>query len=112
MSRAHLLIRDARHASGLTQTALARRLGTTQSAVARLERPGSNPTMAMLERALGAAGRRLQLSSASPPSNVDETLVVSMLRMTPEERLRSFEGAYRSARAMAMAGARARGELA
>lgn len=112
MSRAPALTREARHAAGLTQTALARRLGTTQSAIARLERPGSNPTVATLERALGAAGRRLELSSAPPASSVDEALVASMLRMTPEERLRSLEGAYRSARAMARAGARARGELA
>lgn len=68
--------------------------------------------MATLERALGAAGTRLELSTAPPPSSIDETLVAGMLRMTPEERLRSFEGSYRNVRAIALAGQRARGELA
>ncbi len=112
MTRASALIRDARHGAGLTQATLARRLGTTQSAIARLERPGSNPTMSTVERVLGATGRRLELSTAPPRSSIDETLVAGMLRMTPEQRLKSFEGSYRSARAMALAGARARGELA
>lgn len=96
----------------MTQATLASRLGTTQSAIARLERPGSNPTMSTLDDALAATGHRLVMSTAPPPSSIDETLVAGMLRMTPEERLRSFEGAYRSARTMALAGARARGELA
>jgi transcriptional regulator with XRE-family HTH domain len=112
VSRVPALIRDARRAAGLTQVTLARRLGTSQSAIARLERSGSNPTVGTVERVLGAAGRRLELSTAPPPSSIDETLVAGMLRMTPEERLQSFEGSYRSARAMALAGARARGELA
>lgn len=96
----------------MTQAALASRLGTTQSAIARLERPDSNPTMGTVERVLGAAGRRLELSTAPLPSSIDETLVAGLLRMTPERRLQSFEGSYRSVRAMALAGARARGELA
>lgn len=112
MSRAATLIRDARRSAGITQAALAARLGTTQSAIARLERAGSNPTVATVDRVVGAAGKRLELSSSPLSSDVDETLIARMLRMTPEERLHSFESAYRSARAMALAGGRARGELA
>jgi uncharacterized protein len=44
------VVADARLAAGLTQTELATRLGTTQSAVARLESGGVTPTVATLRR--------------------------------------------------------------
>jgi transcriptional regulator with XRE-family HTH domain len=106
------LIRDSRRAAGLTQAELARRLGTTQSGIARLERIGSNPTVETLDRALNATGHRLALSAKPAKSSVDETLVASQLLTTPTERLESFESAYAGARELALAGARARGELA
>src|ERR1700683_442216 len=65
-------IRNARIRAGITQTELARRLGTTQSAVARLEAPDSNPTVATLERALTATGHRLLLAAARAEPGVDE----------------------------------------
>jgi transcriptional regulator with XRE-family HTH domain len=108
------LLRTARREAGLTQAELARRAGTTQSAIARMERRGANPTVAWLDRALGATGRRLQLDAAAPAtdSGVDETLTAEALRRSPAERVRHFEAGYASARALALAGARARGELA
>jgi transcriptional regulator with XRE-family HTH domain len=106
------LVAEARRGAGITQTELARRLGTTQSAIARLERPGSNPTVAQLDRAIAGAGRRLELTVVSPSGNVDESLIVEQLKLTPAERLRAFEAAYADAREIALAGARARGELA
>ena len=57
------LVRAARLGAGLTQAHLAQRLGTTQSAVARLERRGSNPRIDTIARALEACGRRLDLRS-------------------------------------------------
>lgn len=106
------LIREARLSAQLTQAELARRLGTTQSAVARLERQGSNPTYTQLARAIEAAGKRLELTVAAPRLNVDDSLIVEQLRLTPAERVRAFEAAYADAREIAIAGARARGELA
>ncbi|MBV8956736.1 MAG: helix-turn-helix domain-containing protein, partial [Solirubrobacterales bacterium] len=47
-------IRYARIRAGITQRELARRLGTTQSAIARLESANSNPTVATLQRVLNA----------------------------------------------------------
>jgi transcriptional regulator with XRE-family HTH domain len=44
MKRAGLLVRELRHRRAVTQRQLAARMGTTQSAIAALERPGSNPT--------------------------------------------------------------------
>lgn len=49
----------ARTAAKLTQAELARRLGTTQSAVARLEGGGVSPSFATLRRYAEATGSRL-----------------------------------------------------
>jgi transcriptional regulator with XRE-family HTH domain len=89
------LIRDARASKGLTQAELGRRLGISQAAVAQLERPGANPTVARLDEVLRAAGRRLALSGAPLADNVDETLLARNLRLTPSERLAAFETSHR-----------------
>ena len=49
----------ARTAAKLTQAELARRLGTTQSAIARLEGGGVSPSFATLRRYAEATGTRL-----------------------------------------------------
>jgi transcriptional regulator with XRE-family HTH domain len=49
----------ARKDAGLTQAALASRLGTTQSAVARLESGRAAPSLQMLERIARATGRSI-----------------------------------------------------
>jgi transcriptional regulator with XRE-family HTH domain len=95
------LIRKSRQKADLTQAELARRLGTTQSAVARLESSRSNPRIDTLERALLATGQSLTIRSRRPKSSVDETLIARQLRLTPEERLRSFEASYRDVRELA-----------
>jgi len=68
-------IRRSRERAGLTQAELAARLGTTQSAVARLERPSSN-RIQTVERALLATEQLLSLSAKTPKPSVDETLIV------------------------------------
>ena len=54
----------ARARQGLTQAQLAQRIGTTQSAVARLEsgRGKHSPSLATLTRYAEALGRRLEVS--------------------------------------------------
>jgi transcriptional regulator with XRE-family HTH domain len=106
------VIRAARRSAGLTQADLARRMGTSQAAVAQLERVSSNPTVATVEAALRVTDHQLELSAVPARSNVDESLIAEMLRLTPAQRLASFQSAYDSARRTALAGARARGELA
>jgi transcriptional regulator with XRE-family HTH domain len=59
-------ILQARAASGLTQAQLAERIGTTQSAVARMENALANgrrhsPTIATLRRYAAALGYRVQV---------------------------------------------------
>jgi transcriptional regulator with XRE-family HTH domain len=63
MSASQSLLRDARSRAGLTQAELARRLGISQAAVAKLERHQANPTIATLEGALRGTGQQLVLSA-------------------------------------------------
>jgi transcriptional regulator with XRE-family HTH domain len=69
------LIREARSAAQLTQAELARRLGTSQPAIVKLERPGANPTVRTLDRVLRATGHRLELRAPTWSPGVDESLV-------------------------------------
>ena len=94
------LIRQAREAEGLTQAALARRLGITQPAIARLEAAGDEVTVATLQRALNAMGRALVLRVEKQPSSVDETLLDTTLALTPDERLAQFESWYEDMQAL------------
>jgi ribosome-binding protein aMBF1 (putative translation factor) len=50
--------------AGLTQTELARRMGTTQSSIARIEGGGSLPTIDMLARLARATGITVHLGAA------------------------------------------------
>jgi transcriptional regulator with XRE-family HTH domain len=106
------LIREAREAEGLTQVALARRLGITQPAIARLEAAGDEVTVATLQRALNAMGRALVLQAAKRPSSVDETLLHSTLAMTPAQRLDSFERSYENVREFALQAQESLGRVA
>jgi XRE family transcriptional regulator, fatty acid utilization regulator len=105
------LIRRLRRQSNVTQAQLARRMGTTQSAIAVLERPTSNPTVHTVSDALGALGYRLTLGATPKPAGVDESLIRKQLELTPAERLRSLETMAAEARKLMLAGAKARGEL-
>jgi transcriptional regulator with XRE-family HTH domain len=100
------LIRSARESAGLTQAEVAHRLGTTQTAIAKLERRGANPTVDTLKRVMHATGHRLELQAVPEESSVDDTLIASALRWTPEQRLHAFESWYRSVREMLAAAAR------
>lgn len=52
---------DARAQAGLTQEALAERMGTTQSAIARLEGGRVSPTVETLRKYAKAVGKRLRV---------------------------------------------------
>jgi transcriptional regulator with XRE-family HTH domain len=108
---ADALIRDARTAAQLTQAELARRLGTTQPAIVKLERPGANPTVRTLDRVLRATGHRLELRAPTWAPGVDESLIRRQLALPPAERLRQLERHSGEVRRLARAGARSRGEL-
>lgn len=108
MSQAAELLRASRLRSGLTQAQLAKRMGTSQASIARLERPGANPTVGTLRKALRAAGHVLELEAGPQPCSVDLPQLLRHMRMSPAERLRAHQTAYDSMRAL-IAGARDRG---
>ncbi len=56
-----VVLRWTRLDAGLTQAQLAGRAGVSQQQVAKLERPGANPSVATLRKIAGALGVRLQL---------------------------------------------------
>ena len=110
VSEAAALIRKARDEAGLSQAALAQRLGVSQAAIAKLERPGSNPTVDTLNDVLWAAGHSLKLAAPVRRPGVDESLIRQQLELSPAQRLRGIETMYAEARALALAGARSRSE--
>ena len=57
------LVYAVRTRAGLTQSELARRMGTTQSSIARIEGGGSLPTIDMLSRLARATGTPLHLGA-------------------------------------------------
>jgi transcriptional regulator with XRE-family HTH domain len=91
------LLARVREEEGVTQARLAGRLGTTQSAIARLERAGTNPRLRSVERALAAMGRQLELS-APRLASLDEAQIRKHLRMTPTQRAAAHDSAYRNTR--------------
>jgi transcriptional regulator with XRE-family HTH domain len=89
MTNAAAVLLQARTQAGLSQRALARRAGTAQSVVARIEGGQTSPTWETLVRLLAAAG--VDLRPELQPSVVVGSHMLSevprILRMTPEQRL-------------------------
>jgi transcriptional regulator with XRE-family HTH domain len=61
------ILRDARRQAGLTQTALARRAGTSQATISAYESGGKQPAVDTLERLLAAAGSQLAVTARARP---------------------------------------------
>lgn len=55
---------DARNKKGMTQAEIARRAGTTQSAIARFESGHTNPTLEFASRLSRALGAKLEIRLA------------------------------------------------
>lgn len=54
------MLRARRH-RGITQAEIARRAGTTQSAIARFESGASNPTLSFLTKVAAAVGAKIEV---------------------------------------------------
>lgn len=84
-----ILLKEARRRAGLSQRALARRAGTAQSVVARIELGVTDPSSGTLASLLGAAGfeltARLERAAIVDTHMLDD--VKRILSLTPEERL-------------------------
>ncbi len=96
----HILLRDARRRSDLTQRDLASRVGTSQSAIAALEHGDTNPTIDTLRRCAAAVGVELYvtLQPFSAPDaivqvykrDVDRGAIRDNLRTSVDDRLRTL----------------------
>src|ERR1700730_4088656 len=78
------LIREPRRLGGLTQADLARRLGTTQSAVSNWERGRDTPRVDTLARILDACGFEADMTFRRL-DDVDRTQIRENLAMTPPD---------------------------
>lgn len=83
------LIRGVRRRAGMSQRELARRSGTAQSVVARIERGQTDPSTRTLVRLVSAAG--FDLDARLNPKLMTDTHMLDdigrILRLTPEQRL-------------------------
>jgi len=72
-----VLVREMREDAGLTQTELARKVGTTQSVIARLEDAEyTGHSLTMLERIAAACGVALKLLAQKKPNFDREVALV------------------------------------
>jgi transcriptional regulator with XRE-family HTH domain len=81
------LLREARLRHGLSQQRLARRAGTTQSAISRIEQERISPTVQTMAELLHLMGEELVLNAERRETGVDLTLNRANLELTPEERV-------------------------
>jgi transcriptional regulator with XRE-family HTH domain len=82
------LIRSVRRRHGIDQRALARRAGTSQAQISRIERGEISPSVTTLERLLQAMGERLDLgaSRASVGNQSTEELRADFEQLAPADR--------------------------
>jgi predicted transcriptional regulator len=92
------MVRYARRRAGLTQRALAERVGVPQPAIARIESGTVSPRLSTLLELIEAVGYTVELAPRVG-EGVDETLIRASLRRSPEERIRAATTAARSLRA-------------
>jgi transcriptional regulator with XRE-family HTH domain len=80
------IVREARRRAGLTQHALAARIDTTQSAVARFERGHTEPSFARVTEAIRACGLDL-VPILTPVDDADWSVASVNLQVGPDERV-------------------------
>ncbi len=112
------LVLEARTRAGITQRELARRAGTAQSVVARVERGQSSPTLETLSRLLAATG--FTIDAALVPAagddpvidafkrDIDRSLLRVNLEKSADQRVRSLQALVRLADEARRAGRAAR----
>ena len=95
----HSLLREARARAGLSQRELAKRAGTTQCTVARIELGQASPKGGTLRRLLAAAGFDLEATLVEKPVLDRQLLddVPRILSLSPEDRLREVANLNRFA---------------
>jgi transcriptional regulator with XRE-family HTH domain len=102
------LIRTTRIKRGLSQERLARRVGTQQSAISRLEADEISPGVETLDLLLRAMGERLELAGRKPERDYDPIHRRATAERSPSERLALGMSWNRMAGRLAAAGRAAR----
>jgi transcriptional regulator with XRE-family HTH domain len=82
------LLREARIRHGLSQERLARRAGTTQSAISRIEKERVSPTVQTLAELLRLLGEELVLGTQKQETGIDLSLNRANLDLPPDQRVR------------------------
>lgn len=111
MSSPGKLIAERRRAHGLTQARLARRVGTSQAAISRLERDEVSPTFETVGRVLAALGETLDVTTRREPGDFQPAHLEALRARAPAERLELAMSWNRLAGEVAAAGRRAPNRL-
>jgi transcriptional regulator with XRE-family HTH domain len=101
------LIRERRQLQHLSQRSLARRAGTTQAAVSRIERGLTTPTWETVRALLLALGYEPELGARRLQGRWDPLHLAASLERSPEQRLQLAISANRLAGRLRKAGAEA-----
>ena len=104
------LIRTTRERRGLSQQRLARRVGTQQSAISRLEADEISPSVETLDLLMRAMGESLRLSGETPERDYDLAHRRATAARLPAERLALGISWNRMAGRLAAAGRIARAD--
>lgn len=82
-------IQEARRRHGISQETLARRAGTTQKQISRIEHGEGSPSVSTLSRLLAAMGERLELRAVPGPrdNRTDDELRADFQDLTASERI-------------------------
>ncbi|HEX6577625.1 MAG TPA: helix-turn-helix transcriptional regulator, partial [Jiangellaceae bacterium] len=78
------LIRQARHAAGLTQRELARRAGVTRTALSHYERGRRMPTIAALRAVLAATGQQVRAELERLDADVERAIAAAAAQPTAD----------------------------
>jgi transcriptional regulator with XRE-family HTH domain len=88
VSQAGDLIRAARERSGISQRELARRAGTSQAAISRIESGREEPTVERLERVLASLGWRAEVTLVPiAQHDADRADLLEQAALDPSTRL-------------------------
>lgn len=99
------LVRELRQRHHLSQATLARRAGTTQRQISRIERGETSPSARTLSRLLSAVGERLELRAVPAPHGNQSVaeLQQDLVDMSPGQRVSAAASLSRTLTAIAAA---------
>jgi len=104
------IVRERRLAHGLSQAQLARRAGTTQAALSRIEAGKTSPTVETFSRLLESLGEEAEVVVRRPETDYDRRHLADLKARPAAERLALAFSWNKLAGEVAQAGRRARAE--